>query len=145
MDHLREALTDLCPECSIMPLAMRHARLAGLESASDSLLPSSSITTADRKRKQASQGEKKTKKTRSSDLERKVYQLSSAVELLLPLLSKTGVREKVQPELCMTSSPMMHTGQDLDVMSVAATDSLFETIPDVTSGAEENLPEENLL
>ncbi|ROL46885.1 RNA-binding motif, single-stranded-interacting protein 2 [Anabarilius grahami] len=35
----------------------------------------------------------------------------------------------------------MHTGQDLDVMSVAATDSLFETIPDVTSGAEENRPE----
>ncbi len=40
----------------------------------------------------------------------------------------------------MTSSTMMHTGKDLDVMSVAATDSLFETIPDVTSGAEENLP-----
>ncbi len=40
----------------------------------------------------------------------------------------------------MTSSPTMHTGQDLDVMSVAATDSLFETIPDVTLGAEENLP-----
>ncbi len=34
----------------------------------------------------------------------------------------------------------MHTGQDLDVMSVAATDSLFETIPDVNLGAEENLP-----
>ncbi len=34
----------------------------------------------------------------------------------------------------------MHKGQNLDVMSVAATDSLFETIADVTSGAEENLP-----
>ncbi len=34
----------------------------------------------------------------------------------------------------------MHTEQDLDVMSVAATDSLFETIPDVNLGAEENLP-----
>ncbi|ROL46884.1 RNA-binding motif, single-stranded-interacting protein 2 [Anabarilius grahami] len=102
MDHLREALTDPCPECSIMPLAVRHARLAGLESASDSLLPSSSITTADRKRKQASQVVKKTKKTRSSDLERKVDKLSSAVELLLPLLSKAqskmDVRETVQPE-----------------------------------------------
>ncbi len=88
MDHLREVLTDPCPECSIMPLAVRHARLAGLESDSDSLLLSSNITTADHKRKQTSQSEKKTKKTKSSDLARKVDQLSSAVELLLPLLAK---------------------------------------------------------
>ncbi|KAK9958584.1 hypothetical protein ABG768_010696 [Culter alburnus] len=105
MDHLREALTDPCPEYSIMPLAVRHACLAGLESASDSLLPSSSITIADRKRKQASQGVKKTKKPRSSDLERKVDQLSSAVELLLPILSKaqskTDAQEIVQPECMM--------------------------------------------
>lgn len=94
MDHLSEALTDPCPECSIMPLAVRHARLAGLESASDSLLLSSNITTADRKRKQTSQSEKKTKKTRSSDLARKVDQLSSAAELLLPLLAKTQPKIK---------------------------------------------------
>lgn len=62
----------------------------------------------------------------------------------MPFLAKaqpdTDVQEKVQPELFMTPSPMMHTGQDLDVMSVAATYSLFKTIPDVTLGAEENLP-----
>ncbi len=143
MDHLREALTDPCPEGSIMPLTMCHARLVGLESASYSLLLSN-VTTAYRKRNQTSQSEKKTKKTNYFDFARKVDQLSSALELLLPLLAKvqpkTDIREKVQPELCMKSSPMMHKGQNLDVMSVAATDSLFETIADVTSGAEENLP-----
>ncbi len=140
MDHLREALIDPCPECSIMPFAMHHARLAGLESASDSWLLSSNITTTDRKRKQTSQSEKKNKKTKYFDSARKVDQLSSPIELLLPLLAKADVREKVQPELCMTSSPTMHTGHDLDVMSVAATDSLFQTITDVNLGAEENLP-----
>ncbi len=143
MDHLKEALTDPCPEGSIMPLTMCHARLVGLESASDSLLLSN-VTTAYRKRNQTSQSEKKIKKTNSFDFARKVDQLSSALELLLPLLAKaqpkTDIREKVQPELCMKSSPTMHKGQNLDVMSVAATDSLFETIADVTSGAEENLP-----
>ncbi len=44
MDHLREALTDPCPEGSIMPLTVCHARLVGLESASDSLLLSNVTT-----------------------------------------------------------------------------------------------------
>lgn len=38
---------------------------------------------------------------------------------------------------------MMHTGQELEMMSVAASDSLFEATP-LMSGAEENLPGDQL-
>ncbi len=31
IDHLKEALTDPCPECSLMPLEIRQQRLAKFE------------------------------------------------------------------------------------------------------------------
>lgn len=91
---------------------MLYICLAGLESGSEGLLLSSSITTVDRKRKQVSQNENKFNKTKSSDLACKVDQLSSAVELLLPLLAQKAqpnmeIQEKALPESAITSSPMM--------------------------------------
>lgn len=113
-----------------MPLAVRRARLAGLDS--EGLLLSSTSVVVDRKRRQVAQSENRAKKTKSSDLARKVDQLSSAVELLLPLLAKAQpaeALETVRPESCVTASPSAVTGHEFDVVSVAASDSLFDASP----------------
>lgn len=132
-----------------MLLAVRRSHLVCLESGLEGLLLSSSVTAIDPKPKQTFQNEKKkNKKTKSSDLECKIDQLSSTVEILLPFLAKVHynmeVQEKAQIESCITPLPPMHTGQEFDVMSVAASDSLFEATP-VMTGAEEKFPADKSL
>lgn len=96
MDHLKEAMPDPCPECAIIPLAVRRSHPVGLLSGLQGLLLSSSVSAVDRNHKQTFQSRKKNKKTKSSYLEYKVDQLSSAVEMVLLLHAKDQPNLEVQ-------------------------------------------------
>ncbi|KAL2087971.1 hypothetical protein ACEWY4_016799 [Coilia grayii] len=122
-----------------MPLAVRQARLAGIERASSSFLLSDTQT--QRKRRHSPVRAKKHKKSKPSELECKVEQLSSTVERLLPLLvrppSTAGpqvglVEEQPAPPASLSPTGSQSQPPDQEVMSVAASDTLFSQASSLT-------------
>lgn len=134
INHLREALTNPCPACSMMPLEMRRLRLAGLTADSDATLPPSGVTADDKKRKAAEPlGGKARKKRSSPDMARKLAELSSTVEQLQALLSaRPAPAERLQTSQVLAPPPALpqrsaasFLERDADALSVAASESLF--------------------
>ena len=134
IDHLREALANPCPACSMMPLEVRRLRLAGLTADSDATLPPSGVSADDRKRKAAEpRGGKARKKSSSPDMARKLAELSSTVEQLQALLTACPAPAErlqasgviVSPSALPQRSVASFIERDADALSVAASESLF--------------------
>lgn len=83
-------MTDPCPSCALMLLAVRQSRLAGMERNSGSVLFSDAQI--QRKRQHSPVHVKQHKKSKSSELERKVEQLSLTVESKAPFHSRASGR-----------------------------------------------------
>lgn len=89
MEHLKEALSNPCPECSIMPVELRQQRLASVCSLTSGALPAS-VRSSGSKRKHVhgdDGGQPKPKRKTSSALAKRMDELSATVQQLQTLLA----------------------------------------------------------
>lgn len=125
VEHLREALEDPCIHCNMIPLAVRRARLAGSSSNTGGMKRKASASASAPLPKQ-----KKGKK----ELTRRVDELADGIGKIQEFLSKlqpqpipegleSGSEEVGIP--AFSQSDHAFFPDDMDCVSVAATDSLF--------------------
>lgn len=120
-----------------MPLTVRQVRLAGMEPNAGSFLLSDAQM--QHKRRHLPVHVKQLKKSKSSELERKVEQLSSTVECLLPLLGRAPstsrpqvgtVEEQPAPPASLSPAGSRSPPPDQEeVMSVPASDTFLVRLP----------------
>lgn len=130
VDHLRDALTGTtCPNCMIMPQAVKMACLAEVEDPPDWCSTSTGLPDAQPQAHKRSSSEtqsrprkKQKKETSGGRLSNKVDNLSSELAQMKALLQ--SLQSNAGQEVVIPREPIA-TAHD-DVMSVAASDTLFQ-------------------
>lgn len=136
-EHLKEALSNPCPECSIMPVELRQQRLASVCSFASEVLPAS-VRSSGSKRKHVhgdDGAQPKSKRKTSSALAKRMDELSDTVQHLQTLLANATAPATAEARaettagdvslLAFDQHPFTSDTEVSDVVSVAATDSLF--------------------
>lgn len=137
IDHLREALIDPCPECSLMSLETRQDRLAELYPEFNTSAPPAGTSLHVGSKRSASRVEKPSKKrgtsSESDTLSHQVAELANTVQCIKALLSITTTHRNVSegtrahvwaspfPRCELTSS---FSRGEPDTLSHSASDSL---------------------
>ncbi|KAK2894856.1 hypothetical protein Q8A67_012085 [Cirrhinus molitorella] len=135
LPHLREALSDPCPECSLMPLEVRKQRLAKFEVEGEDFSVTTRIRTASKRSASKTEGPPKKKRTPTAALSHQVVELANAVQGIQALLARSlpsvtqstneEVSASVVNPLLPRVAPMAEgPREDLDTLSWAATESL---------------------
>lgn len=139
VQHLREALTDPCMHCSLLPMSERRLRLAELDPNSTVKLGQFDVVTSrTRKRKASAAAPPPVKKATSlsmtvSVLSSEMAELKRLLHSLQPVTSATPVKltqedENVQIQGAgeeSLDSPCFSQHSELDVLSTSASDSFF--------------------
>ncbi len=137
IDHLKEALTDPCPDCSLMSLEIRQQRLAKFWPGSEDWLTPVKTRTQTGSKRSASKTEGPLKKKRAPTvvLSHQVVELANAVQGIQAFLARSlppatqNTNEDVRASVVNSLFPrVMPTAEcpreDLDTLSLAASDSL---------------------
>ena len=150
-EHLREALVNPCPACSMMPLEMRRLRVAELERDSEDRLPPSGTCAGGGKRKAEAPPRPK-KKRASEDTARRLAELTSSVEQLHAIIAagrpaplvgtETGGVQHVPPPVLRQPGPGQ-IAQQADALSVTASESMFADDRHGAYGDEQPVAEHN--
>ncbi len=137
IDHLKEALIDPCPECSLMSLEIRQQRLAKFEPGSEDCLTPVKTRTQTGSTRSASktEGPPKKKRAPTAALSHQVVELANAVQGIQVFLARSlpsatqNTNEDVRASVVNPLLPrVMPTAEcprdDLDPLSLVASDSL---------------------
>ncbi len=134
-EHLKQALSDPCPSCSCLPLAICESRLARWNAQLDySLLPIDTTLSEHGIKRAAGTvvpPPKKKKVKTSSALERRVDQLIEGMGQIQAFLASMKNNNEEQ-RLAESNTVDSGRERDFDVVSVSASDSYFDEHPVIT-------------
>lgn len=140
LQHLEDALSNPCPDCSIMPFELRQQRLASISPSASELLTPAAVDTRGTKRKRPDVEEHRKLKRRasSSKLAKRMDELTTTVQRLQALLSgptMSAVNDSMDQTdnathlnahvPLLTEHPPNVEPEESDAISLAATDSLL--------------------
>ncbi len=89
IDHLKEALMDPCPECSLMSLEIRQQRLAKFEPGSEDCLTPAKTRTGNKCSASKTEGPPKKKHTLTAALSHQVVELADALQGIQAFLARS--------------------------------------------------------